>query len=49
FVDHRLVDLADSFVKQRGKYLFIDEIHKYKEIAHQHCSNKIGDILMLHG
>ncbi|NDV81524.1 ATP-binding protein [Bacteroides sp. 51] len=35
FVDHRLVDLADSFVKQRGKYLFIDEIHKYKDWARE--------------
>ena len=30
FADHRLLDLADSFVKQGGKYLFIDEIHRYK-------------------
>jgi hypothetical protein len=31
FADNRLTDLADSFVKQGGKYLFIDEIHKYKD------------------
>ena len=31
FADHRLLDLADSFVKQGGKYLFIDEIHRYKD------------------
>lgn len=31
FADNRLVDFADSFVKQGGKYLFIDEIHKYKD------------------
>lgn len=31
FVSHRLVDLADEFVRLGGKYLFIDEIHKYKE------------------
>lgn len=30
FVDNRLTDLADRFVKMGGKYLFIDEIHKYK-------------------
>ena len=29
FATHRLVDLADSFVKMGGKHLFIDEIHKY--------------------
>lgn len=31
FADHKLVDLAAEFVKQGGKYLFIDEIHKYKD------------------
>jgi len=31
FVENRLTDLADGFVKLGGKYLFIDEIHKYKE------------------
>lgn len=30
FADHKLIDLADVFVKQGGKHLFIDEIHKYK-------------------
>jgi predicted AAA+ superfamily ATPase len=30
FADNKLVDLADAFVKRGGKYLFIDEIHKYK-------------------
>ncbi len=29
FSKHRLVDLADIFVKMGGKHLFIDEIHKY--------------------
>lgn len=33
FVDNRFTDLADIFVKQGGKYLFIDEIHKYKDWA----------------
>lgn len=33
FVDNRFVDLADAFVKHGGKYLFIDEIHKYKDWA----------------
>jgi len=31
FADHRLQDLADVFVKMGGKYLFIDEIHKFKD------------------
>lgn len=31
FADRRLLDLADDFVKTGGKYLFIDEIHKYKD------------------
>lgn len=31
FADHRLLDLADAFSKTGGKYLFIDEIHKYKD------------------
>jgi len=33
FVDNRFIDLADDFVKQGGKYLFIDEIHKYSDWA----------------
>lgn len=33
FVDHRFIDLADTFVKHGGKYLFIDEVHKYKDWA----------------
>ncbi len=35
FADHRLLDLADRFVKQGGKYLFIDEIHKYGDWAQE--------------
>lgn len=31
FASHRLIDLADIFAKTGGKYLFIDEIHKYKD------------------
>ncbi len=33
FVDNRITELADTFVKYGGKYLFIDEIHKYKDWA----------------
>ena len=31
FSKNTLVDLADDFYKNAGKYLFIDEIHKYKD------------------
>lgn len=31
FADNRLIDLVDDFVKSGGKYLFIDEIHKYTD------------------
>ena len=30
FSSHTLVDLADTFARMGGRYLFIDEIHKYK-------------------
>ena len=29
FSEHKLVELADRFVKMGGKHLFVDEIHKY--------------------
>ena len=29
FVDHRIYDLADSFRKNGGEYLYLDEVHKY--------------------
>jgi len=35
FSDNKLIDLADAFVKRNGKYLFIDEIHKYKDWARE--------------
>ena len=31
FVDNRITELVDTFVKYGGKHLFIDEIHKYKD------------------
>lgn len=31
FASHHLTDLADEFARTGGKYLFIDEIHKYKD------------------
>ena len=33
FADNKLIELAGDFVKRGGKYLFIDEIHKYKDWA----------------
>lgn len=30
FANHRMFDLAINFAKRGGKYLFIDEIHKYQ-------------------
>ena len=30
FSEHKLVELADHFVKMGGKHLFIDEIHRYE-------------------
>ncbi|MDR3252061.1 MAG: AAA family ATPase [Tannerella sp.] len=30
FSTHNLLDLADAFVKRGGKYMFVDEIHKYE-------------------
>ena len=29
FTNNTLIDLADDFVKRGGKYLFVDEVHKY--------------------
>lgn len=33
FTEHRLFDLASDFYKNGGKYLFIDEVHKYQDWA----------------
>lgn len=30
FAHHTLVDLADDFIKEGGKHLYIDEVHKYR-------------------
>ncbi len=29
FYDHRLIEMADQFSKNGGKFLFLDEVHKY--------------------
>lgn len=31
FSENKLIDLVDSFVKKGGKYLFVDEVHKYPD------------------
>ncbi|MDR0983106.1 MAG: AAA family ATPase, partial [Culturomica sp.] len=31
FSDNRLLSLAESFAKRGGKYLFLDEVHKYPD------------------
>ena len=31
FSEHRLTELAETFVKRGGKYLFLDEVHKYPQ------------------
>lgn len=43
FTIHSLVDLADNFVKIGGKWLFIDEVHKYPG-----WSREIKEIYDLH-
>ena len=43
FTTHTLVDTADQFCKLGGRYLFIDEIHKYKN-----WSKEIKEIYDLH-
>jgi predicted AAA+ superfamily ATPase len=35
FADNKLLDLADTFAMYGGKYLFIDEVHKYKDWARE--------------
>lgn len=35
FAEHKLIDLADNFVKKGGKYLFLDEVHKYPNWAQE--------------
>ncbi|MES1226611.1 MAG: AAA family ATPase, partial [Bacteroidota bacterium] len=38
FTNHSLVETADDFYKKGGKYLFLDEVHKYPEWA-RHIKN----------
>jgi predicted AAA+ superfamily ATPase len=43
FSSNKLVDFADKFYKNGGKYLFIDEVHKYKNWS-QELKNIYDDI-----
>lgn len=46
FSNNSLIGLADTFVKMGGKYLFLDEVHKYKNWA-QEIKNIYDDFPML--
>ena len=35
FTNHKMSDLVDDFVKRGGKYLFLDEVHKYPSWAQE--------------
>lgn len=35
FSDHKLYDLASDFVKRGGRYLYLDEVHKYPNWAQE--------------
>lgn len=35
FAEHQIYDLTDTFVKRGGRYLFLDEVHKYPNWAQE--------------
>ena len=43
FSDHRLYDLASDFAKRDGRYLYLDEVHKYPNWA-QELKNIYDDL-----
>jgi len=47
FSQHSLSDLADNFVKKGGKYLFLDEVHRYPDWS-QELKNLYDDYPGLH-
>jgi uncharacterized protein len=47
FSKNSLVDLADSFVKRGGRYLYLDEVHKYPNWS-QELKNIYDDYPTLH-
>ena len=48
FASHRLLDLADAFVKMGGKYLFIDEIHYQNFYEFPKFRIKLLILILLH-
>lgn len=44
FANHTLIDTAEHFYRIGGRYLFIDEVHKY-----ENWSSEVKDIYDLHG
>jgi uncharacterized protein len=42
FTEHKVYDLAEHFVKMGGRYLFLDEVHKYRGWA-QELKNMYDD------
>jgi predicted AAA+ superfamily ATPase len=42
FSEHRLIELIDNFVKRGGKYLLVDEVHKYNNWS-QELKNAYDD------
>lgn len=46
FADNKLSDLTDTFVKRGGKFLFLDEVHKYPNWA-QELKNIYDDYAQL--
>jgi len=46
FTQHSLVELASAFVKEGGKYLFLDQLFKYQGWARElkRCYNKYKDL-----
>jgi len=47
FNHHKLSDLVDEFVKKGGKYLFLDEVHRYPDWS-QELKNIYDDYPGLH-
>lgn len=35
FSENKIVDFAETFINQGGKYLFLDEVHRYKNWARE--------------
>ncbi len=47
FAEHKLYDLASDFAKRGGRYLFLDEVHKYPNWS-QELKNIYDDLPELH-